>query len=191
MNKVTTKPTANKSYIPPSGFVPFTAELIISTDKDGLICSSRARMKRYFSGNLEKDRQNPLKFENLGDYDPKTLWNTVIRFAMGTYSSNVTKRLPANQVFRIDFRVGVRNNTLKTSFKRVDLLLLSKKKIVPLTRDRIEYKILRKANRLLAGAFETILPPKEYSEEETYYRKLEASKKGFCRAPRKPKTLQE
>ena len=60
-----------------------------------------------------------------------------------------------------------------------------------MTRDRIEYKILRKANRLLAGAFETILPPKEYSEEETYYRKLEASKKGFCRAPRKPKTLQE
>lgn len=161
----TAKPRARKpipTWQIPSDFKAHFVEVIVKTDKDGLL-SPDCKVIRY-KGRYDPEADDRKKVL-VNSYDPRTVQGILSRLAMVTFVNNAAKRLPAGKFFRIILRVGKRkDDTVNIMFKGISMVTRLKSgrtKEQELDKRDPTYKRFRKAGRLLPAAFSKVLmPPK-------------------------------
>jgi hypothetical protein len=148
----------------PEDFKPHFLEVLIKTDKDGLL-SNAIKATRY-QGRYDPQADDKKKAD-LGSYDPATLLGILSRLSMTTFVTNVTKRLPANKTYKILMRVNKKSadDSISVAIKTISVAEKSKKtgrvKAVEMDKKDPEYRKIRKASRILPAAFKNVLmPPK-------------------------------
>lgn len=163
------KSSKKKKAIPtwkaPADFKPFFLEVLVKTDKDGLLANV-IKATRY-QGRYDPQAPDKKKFD-LASYDLPTAMGLLSRLSMTTYVTNVTKRLPANTQYKILLRITKKSKdgTLSAAFKEISVGKQSEKtgrvKAVALDKKDPQYRLFRKSNRILPGAFKAVLmPPKK------------------------------
>lgn len=168
-NKAAGKTTARKpsypTWVAPSDFKSHVLEVLVKTDKDGLLAPA-IKCVRY-RGQFDP-HCDPRKKWVVNDYDPTTCLGVLSRLSMVTFVTNQAKRLPANTMFRIVLRIGMsktKGNILTCTFKevaRIAKLKSGKKKAVAYDKKDPIYRKFRRANRILPAAFATcLMPPKK------------------------------
>lgn len=138
--------------------------MLVKTEKDGLL-SNAIKGTRYVG---RYDPQAPDKKKiDLGGYDQPTLQGILARFAMTSYATNPVRRLPANTTYKILLRVNrkAKDGSLSILFKTLTVGVKSAKtgRVVAKLLDRKEpqFRMLRKAMRIMPAAFKDVLmPPK-------------------------------
>lgn len=148
----------------PADFKPFFLEVLVRTEKDGLL-SNAIRATRYV-GRYDPEAPDKKKID-LGGYDQATLQGILSRLSMTTYTSNATKRLPANTTFKILLRANrkAKDGMLSILFKTISTGVKSAKtgRVRPVLLDKKDpqYRMFRKCSRILPAAFkDCLMPPK-------------------------------
>lgn len=153
----------------PDDFKPHFLEVVVKTEKDGLL-GSAIKATRY-QGRYDPQVDDKKKAD-LGSYDPATLQGILARISATTYATNAAKRLPANTTFKILLRVGkkVDKNAkgqptiLTAAFKNIWMGVLQdsgRVKAKELDKKDPNYRKFRKSSRILPAAFKDVLmPPK-------------------------------
>lgn len=163
------KKASKKKPIPqwkaPVDFKPHFLEVLVKTDKDGLLANA-IKATRY-QGRYDPQADDKKKFD-LGSYDQPTLMGILARMSMTTYVTNVVKRLPALTTFKILLRITkkAKDGSLNAAFKSISVGKKSEKtgrvKAVELDKKDPQYRLFRKCSRILPGAFKDVLmPPKK------------------------------
>lgn len=149
----------------PEDFKPHFLEVLVKTDKDGLL-SSAIKATRY-QGRYDPQVEDKKKFD-LGSYDQITLLGILSRLSMTTYHSNIAKRLPPKTTFKLLLRITKKSKdgTLGVAFKIIWVAEKSAKtgrvKAVELDKKDPMYRLFRKSNRIMPAAFQAVLaPPKK------------------------------
>lgn len=161
-------PKKAKAKIPqwkaPADFKPHFLEVLVKTEKDGLLGSS-IRAIRY-TGRYDPQAPDKKKAD-LGSYDPATLQGLLGRLSATTYFTNAAKRLPADTTFRLLLRINRKSadGTLSVAFKQIWMAVKNKTsgrtKAEELEKSDPKYRAFRKSNRILPAAFKNVLmPPK-------------------------------
>ena len=163
----TAKPRVRKpipTWQSPSDFKPHFLEILVRTEKDGLL-SPDCKVIRY-QGRYDPEADERKKFL-VNSYDMRTVQGILSRLSMVTFINNANKRLPANKTFRVILRVGKRkDNTITVSYRgliRLAKLKSGRIKEVPLEKKDPVYRRFRKAGRLLPAAFSKVLQPPKVS----------------------------
>ena len=163
----TAKPRVRKpipTWQAPSDFKPHFLEILVRTEKDGLL-SPDCKVIRY-QGRYDPEADERKKFL-VNSYDMRTVQGILSRLSMVTFINNATKRLPANKTFRVILRVGKRKDgTITVSYRgliRLAKLKSGRIKEVPLEKKDPVYRRFRKAGRLLPAAFSKVLQPPKIS----------------------------
>lgn len=148
----------------PEDFKPHFLEVMVKTEKDGLL--SNAIKATRFVGRYDPQAPDKKKID-LGGYDRATLQGVLSRLSMTTYATNAARRLPPNTTYKILLRVNrkAKDGSLSIGFKMVAVGVKSAKtgrvKAVELDKKDPQYRMFRKSNRILPGAFKNVLmPPK-------------------------------
>jgi hypothetical protein len=159
------KKKAIPAWKAPEDFKPFFLEVLVKTDKDGLLANI-IKATRY-QGRYDPQAPDKKKFD-MASYDMPTTLGLLSRLSMTTYVTNVTKRLPANTQYKILLRITKKSKdgTLGAAFKEISVGKKSEKtgrvKAVALDKKDPQYRLFRKSNRILPGAFKDVLmPPKK------------------------------
>lgn len=162
----------------PADFKAFYADLIVRTDKDGLLCAKGIKMVRYVS---EKSKADPTKVFDMVADDPITVMGVLSRFSTKTFVTNTVKRLPANTAFKLVLRVGMSkkdesNPVIKCGLKSVSEVTVKKvktasgikKKAVVTLLDKKDPNRRKFANcvKFLGSAFQNVLAPRVRTREE-------------------------
>lgn len=148
----------------PEDLKPHFLEVLVKTDKDGLL-SNLIKATRY-QGRYDPQADEKKKFD-LGSYDQPTLLGLLSRLSMTTYTSNAAKRLPANTTYKILLRITKKSKdgTIGAAFKAISYGKKSESgrvKAVELDKKDPQYRLFRKSNKILPGAFKDVLqPPKK------------------------------
>lgn len=156
----------------PADMKPCFIELMFRTQEDGLIGPKfKAIRVRGNWTNPEARRYDMM------EYDAPTVAAMISRISARTFSTNITRRLPANATFRLVIRAGKRaaDDTILSGVKSIARLAKLKSgksawKEMTDVKDPVRRK-LRSVSRFLPGAFVNIqLPPtgrkpKEEAEE--------------------------
>ena len=165
--KGTAKPRVRKpipTWQAPSDFKPHFLEILVRTEKDGLL-SPDCKVIRY-QGRYDPEADERKKFL-VNSYDLRTVQGILSRLSMVTFINNANKRLPANKTFRVILRVGKRKDgTITVSYRgliRLAKLKSGRVKEVPLEKKDPVYRRFRKAGRLLPAAFSKVLQPPKVS----------------------------
>ena len=162
----TAKPRAPRAPIPtwsaPADFKPHFLEVLVRTDKDGLL-SPDCKVIRY-KGRYDPEVDERKKFV-VNTYDPRTVQGILSRLSMVTFINSAAKRFPANKTFRLIFRVGKKKDgALSVLYKGITMIIKLKSgrtKEEDLEKKDPVYRRFRKAGRLLPAAFSKVLmPPK-------------------------------
>ena len=163
----TAKPRVRKpipTWQAPSDFKPHFLEILVRTEKDGLL-SPDCKVIRY-QGRYDPEADERKKFL-VNSYDLRTVQGILSRLSMVTFINNANKRLPANKTFRVILRVGKRKDgTITVSYRgliRLAKLKSGRIKEVPLEKKDPVYRRFRKAGRLLPAAFSKVLQPPKIS----------------------------
>lgn len=165
---VVKKPTSTRPPVPtwqaPVDFKPFFLEVVVKTDKDGLLAPA-IKATRY-QGRYNPDADERKKFD-VSTYDQTTLMGILSRLSMVTFVTNQAKRLPANQIYRIVIRVMKKSKdnsigTRMTQIERITRMKSGRVKSEVLDKTDLDYRKFRKAFRcILPCAFQSVLlPPK-------------------------------
>lgn len=147
----------------PADFKPFFLEVLMKTEKDGLL-GSGIRGTRYV-GRYDPQAPDKKKFD-LAGYDQKTLQGVLSRFAAVTFATNAIKRLPANTVYQVILRINRKSadGSLSVLCKGIAVVKKNGKgRMAPEDLDKKDanYRKFRKAMRVLPAAFkECLMPPK-------------------------------
>jgi hypothetical protein len=148
----------------PADFKPFFLEVLVKTEKDGLL-SNAIKATRYI-GRYDPEAPDKKKFD-LASYDLPTLQGVLSRLSMTTWATNVAKRLPANTTFKIILRVNRRSKdqSLSVLFKAISMAVKNEKtgriQAKALDKKDPKYRMFRKASRILPAAFKgCLMPPK-------------------------------
>lgn len=162
------KKNALPTFKAPEEFKPHFLEIVVKTEKDGLL-SNQIKATRY-QGRYDPEADDKKKTD-LGSYDPVTLTGIHSRLSMTTYVTNPTKRLPANTTFKLLVRVNRKSadGTISVGFKNVwegrkieKAGKPTKIKAVELDKKDPNYRKFRKSSRILPAAFKNVLmPPKK------------------------------
>lgn len=163
--KPKTQRAAYPTWIAPSDFKAFFCDILVKTDKDGLL-SPAIKVTRY-QGRWDP-KADPRKKFDMSLYDQPTVNGILSRLSMVTFISSMPKRLPVNTMYRIVLRVGVskvKGNALTITMKQVERIARLKsgkaKPILLERNDPIRRRFLR-AKKILPAAFQTVLlPPKK------------------------------
>lgn len=146
----------------PADFNAHFVEVLVRTDKDGLLCPD-CKVIRY-KGRYDPEADERKKFL-VNSYDPRTVQGILSRLSMVTFISSTAKRFPAGKTFRLIFRVGKKkDDTLTVGYKGISMV--TKLKSGRVKEEALEkrdpmYRRFRKAGRLLPAAFSKVLmPPK-------------------------------
>ena len=155
----------------PSDFKPFFAEIVVKTDKDGLLAPVIRGTR--FQGRWKPDVEPKKKFD-MATYDQPTLTAVLSRLSMVTYTAGAAKRLPSNQIYRLIIRVmkKSKDNSVGTrliQIDRVKRLKSGRVKLELLDKMDADYRKFRKAFRcILPCAFKSVLlPPKRTRASKT------------------------
>ena len=159
------KKKAIPTWKAPEDFKPHFLEVVVKTDKDGLLANA-IKATRY-QGRYDPQADDKKKFD-LMSYDMPTTLGILSRLSMTTYHSNVAKRLPPKTTFKILLRITkkAKDGTLGVAFKEISFGQKSEKtgrvKAVALDKKDPQYRMFRKSNRIMPSAFQTVLmPPKK------------------------------
>jgi len=168
-NGTSKKSKSKKKVLPtfkaPEDFKPHFLEVLIKTEKDGLL-SSLIKATRY-QGRYDPNVDDKKKAD-LGSYDPRTLAAILSRLSMTSYVTNPVKRLPPNTTFKVLLRITKKSKdgTIGAAFKEIWIAKKNEKsgkiKAVSLDKKDPMYRLIRKASRILPAAFKDVLmPPKK------------------------------
>lgn len=159
------KKKAIPTWQAPDDFKPHFLEVLVKTDKDGLL-SNAIKATRY-QGRYDPQADDKKKFD-LASYDMPTTLGLLSRLSMTTYTTSAAKRLPAKTTYKILLRITKKSKdgSLGVAFKEISIGQKSAKtgrvKAVALDKKDPQYRLFRKSNRILPGAFKDVLmPPKK------------------------------
>lgn len=141
-------------FKPPEDFKAAFIEVKLRIGKDGVLedCSAR----RY-AGRTDTDNVKVLPMQL---YDVRTMLRIGMRLAGPNFIRNEGKRLPGNSVAVMLIRVGTKSDTggLVTRVRDIKFQEGRDGKMKTLNRKSPIFRALRKANRLLPGAFTMMKP---------------------------------
>lgn len=141
-------------FKPPEDFKAAFIEVKLRIGKDGIIEDCTAR--RY-AGRTDTDNVKVLPMQL---YDMRTMLRIGMRLAGANFIRNEGKRLPGNSTAVMLIRVGTNSKTdgLVTRVREIKFQEGRDGKMRTLNRKNPIFRALRKANRVLPGAFTTMKP---------------------------------
>jgi hypothetical protein len=139
-------------FKPPEDFRSAYIRVILKTDKDGILGNCRCI---YYKGRPGTASEKSLP---MSSFDPDTQMRVAMRLAGANFIRSEPRRLPPNSQAMLLVRVGVKTTTggLSTAVREIKFKEGKAGKTKTLARKNPLFRALRKANRILPGAFTSI-----------------------------------